>query len=60
MIKGYSEDPLAQGATVAGLTRRQNRHGIIYAVGSRFCKGKVVRAQLYGDGAKLYGIGVVD
>ena len=60
VIEGCSEDPSAQGAAVAGLTRRQNGHGIIYAVGSRFCKGKVVRAQLCGDGAKLHGIGVVD
>jgi hypothetical protein len=34
--------------------------GITYIVESQFCKGKVVRAQLYGDDRKLYGIGVVD
>jgi hypothetical protein len=38
----------------------QNGHGIIYAAGSRFCKGKVVWAQLRRDGRQLHGMGVVD
>jgi hypothetical protein len=37
----------------------QNGHGTIYAVGSRFCKGKVDRAQLRRDGRKLHGMGIV-
>jgi hypothetical protein len=37
----------------------QNGHGTIYAAGSRFCKGKVDRAQLRRDGRKLYGMVVV-
>ena len=60
MIEGCSEDPLAQCATVTGLTQLQNRHGIINAVESQFCKGKIVRAQLRGDGYKLYGMDIVD
>ena len=39
---------------------RQNGHGTIYAAESYFCKEKVVRTQLRGDGRKLRGIGVVD
>jgi hypothetical protein len=42
VIKGYSEHPLAYRAPIAGLTRRQNRHDIVYAIWSQFYKGKVV------------------
>jgi hypothetical protein len=49
VVESCSEDPLLWA-----------RHGIIYAAGSQFCKGKVVLAQLHGDGRKLNGMGVVD
>lgn len=47
VIEGCSEDhPPAQGTAVAGLTRYQNEHGIIYTGGSQFCKGKVVWVEM--------------
>jgi len=59
VIESCSEDPLAQ-LLWQDRKRCQNGHGIIYAVESRFRKGKVVRAQLRGDDRKLHGMGVVD
>jgi hypothetical protein len=47
-------------STIAGLTWCHNGHKIIYTAGSQFCKGKVIWAELYGDGHKLYRIIVVD
>jgi hypothetical protein len=35
-------------------------HGTIYAAGSHFCKGKVVRAQLRGNGPKFHGISIMN
>jgi hypothetical protein len=54
VIEGRSEDyPLAQGAAVAGLTRHQNEHGIIYTAGSQFCKGKVIWAEMSASSTGL-------
>jgi hypothetical protein len=40
-------------------TRHQNAYDTIPATQSHFCQKQVIWAQLYGEGHKLYGMGVM-
>ena len=64
VIEGCSEDPLAQGATVAGpytlpeWVRHNLRRGV--SILQREGRSGSAIAQLRRDGRKLHGMGVVD